>query len=131
MLRASCLCDSNRFELGGELRAARYCYCEHCTRYAGTAPAAWVMANAADVRHLERGDVSKYDSGRGLRCFCSNCGSPLWFESKDFPEIVMLPLGVFEDGPVPQPEMHIFVDSRPEWCVIRDDLPQHRLYPDG
>lgn len=73
----------------------------------------------------ETARVSKFNSGRGIRCFCSQCGSPLWFESIDHPEIVAIPLGVLDNADVPAPDMHLWVKSKPDWCAINDELPQH------
>ena len=74
--------------------------------------------------------MTRFDSGGGIRCFCSSCGSPVWFESKEDEDIVMLPLGVLDDGNIPSPDMHIWVTSKPGWCAIHDELPQHDTYSD-
>lgn len=129
MIRASCLCESTRFELRGELQAPRYCYCKHCTRFAGTSPATWIMAKRRDLVTITEGAITRYDSGGGIRCFCATCGSPLWFESKQNDDIVMLPMGVLDDGDVPPPEMHIWVASKPHWCTISDGLPRYDENP--
>jgi hypothetical protein len=129
-MRASCLCGAIRFTLDLELRAPRYCYCEHCTKFAGTSPATWAIALKAKLDvSASSGRVARYDSGKGLRCFCTTCGSPVWFESKDHPEYVAIPLGVLDDGDVPPPEMHIWVGSKPAWCAIHDDLPRFDADP--
>lgn len=129
MIRASCLCGSIRFELAGELQAPRYCYCVHCTKFAGTSPASWIMARRRDIVRSTNGDVTRFDSGRGNRCFCTACGSPVWFESKDDDDVVMLPLGVLDDADIPPPRMHIWVSSKPGWCAIHDELPQYARGP--
>lgn len=130
MNSGACLCGAIRFTLDCELRAPRNCYCENCTRFAGTAPATWAIAlSAALTVTTSREAVTKFDSGKGLRCFCSRCGSPVWFESKDHPEFVAIPLGVLDAGDVPSPEMHIWTASKPTWCAINDDLPQFETNP--
>jgi hypothetical protein len=53
----------------------------------------------------------------------------VWFESLDYPEIVAIPLGVLDDGNIPTPEMHLWTQSKPDWCVINDTLPQHKTNP--
>ena len=73
--------------------------------------------------------VARFNSGGGIRCFCGTCGSPVWFESLDHPEIVGIPLGVLDDGEIPSPEMHLWVQSKPQWCAINDHLPQHQQGP--
>ena len=135
MIEASCLCGRIIFTIHGELSSARTCHCTTCRKFSGTSPAAWAMARAADLRIDPEADleaaVTRYDSGRGIRCFCARCGSPVWFESKDYSDIVMIPLGVLDDGDVPTPSAHIFVGSKPGWCSIHDDLPQHATYPEA
>lgn len=130
MFSCSCLCGQIRFTISGELRAARYCHCENCTKSAGTSPAAWAIADSAAMSLENPGaGVSKYNSGKGLRCFCPDCGAPVWFESLDYPDIVAIPLGVLDHGDIPAPEMRIWVRSRPDWCTITDELPQHETNP--
>lgn len=128
MIHGSCLCGSIRFSIDGELRSVRHCYCANCRKFSGTAPATWAMAQSGEltVSHPHP-PVGRYNSGKGIRCFCQTCGSPVWFEPLDYPSIVGIPLGVIDDfgGPPPRPEMHLWVQSRPPWCEIGDDLPQH------
>ncbi|MEM7359927.1 MAG: GFA family protein [Pseudomonadota bacterium] len=130
MVSGSCLCKSVQFTCSSTLHSARYCHCENCTKFAGTAPATWAINETAgmDVQAADD-DITKFNSGHGLRVFCKSCGSPLWFESLDFPDVVAIPLGVLDDGAIPMPEMHIWTDSNPFWCVINDNLPQHKTNP--
>ncbi len=95
--------------------------------FVGSSPAAWAMAHRSELS-LQNPDakITKYNSGRGLRCFCTVCGSGVWFESTDFPEIIAIPLGVIDDEDIPLPEQHLWVDSKPDWRVINDDLPGKR-----
>ena len=130
MIHGSCLCQSITFTISGDLRSARFCHCNHCTTFAGTSPATWAMADSSNLAVTSPDPrISKFDSGRGLRCFCSTCGAPVWFESKDYPDIVAIPLGALDTGDIPAPEMHLWVQSKRGWCSILDDLPQHQADP--
>ncbi|MGI9235684.1 MAG: GFA family protein [Woeseiaceae bacterium] len=129
MISGSCLCGSVQLTLDGDLTSARYCYCTNCTKFAGTAPATWAIAERSKLEVNSRGHVKKFNSGKGLRCFCTDCGSPVWFESLDYPDMVAIPLGVLDDGAVPAPTAHIWTQSKPDWCRITDKLPQHASYP--
>ena len=130
MLKGSCLCGATEFTISGELRSPRYCHCTNCRKFAGTSPATWAMAKttALELTSSSAG-ISKFNSGRGFRCFCSSCGSPLWFESLDYPEITAIPLGALDEGEIPEPQMHLWVQSIPKWCAITDALPQHQTNP--
>ena len=130
MYQGSCLCGAAKFTLGGALHSTRYCHCANCRKFAGTSPATWAIGDSSALAlTTTNAQVSKYDSGRGLRCFCACCGSPLWFESLDYPEIVAIPLGVLDSGDVPPPEMHLWTASKPAWCAVNDDLPKHETHP--
>jgi len=131
MHQGSCLCGAISFSINGDLRSARYCYCSHCTKFAGTCPATWAITKTAKLKLADSGvRISKFNSGGGLRCFCAHCGSPVWFESLDYPEIVAIPLGVLDDDDIPAPKMHIWTRSKPGWCTIHDNLPQHDTNPE-
>lgn len=74
-------------------------------------------------------EISEYNSGQGVRCFCSVCGSPVWFKSIDFPDMFMTPLGALDSVDFDAPHMHLFTGSKAEWHSIADDLPQHETIP--
>lgn len=130
MIHGSCLCGSTKFTLHGKLRSARFCYCTNCTKFAGTSPATWAMADRASLRfEAQDAPVTKFNSGRGKRCFCATCGSPVWFESLEHPETYAIPLGVLDDGDIPMPAMNLWTRSKPGWCSINNDLPGYETDP--
>ena len=125
MIEGACLCGAVRILLSGALTSPRLCHCANCRKFSGTSPAAWAMAKRAELTvQPAEPNISRYDSGRGLRCFCNVCGGPVWFESLDYPEIVGIPLGVIDNGDVPPPEVHLWVSSKPAWCTLQDNLPR-------
>ena len=129
MITGACLCGEVSFTFSEPLVGARYCHCENCRKFSGTSPAAWAMGNTGAMQKHGDALVKRWNSGRGLRCFCSACGCPVWFESLDFPDIVAVPLGTIDQGEVPPPEKHLWMDSKPDWCVVQDNLPKHPNYP--
>ncbi len=124
----SCLCGAVSFRLQGPLRQPRYCHCEYCRKFSGTSPASWAMAHRPHLETNQQTELIRYDSGHGIRCSCGICGSPVWFESKDYADVVGIPLGLIDEGEVPTPEFHLWTDSMPTWCELNDDLPK---YPQG
>jgi hypothetical protein len=130
MLSGSCLCGSVSLEILGAIHSPRYCHCSTCRKFSGTAFAAWglVQARQLIVIGLES-NVTKYDSGGGLRAFCSSCGSPLWYEPANAPAYRGVPLGVIDAGDVPTPEMHVWTQSQVSWASIDDELPRHDTHP--
>ena len=71
--------------------------------------------------------IRVYGKGEGaVKAFCVNCGSSLF--GGDWPEgdQVSIRMGAFDDDPGIRPQYHTFVDDRPPWDEITDDLPQYR-----
>jgi hypothetical protein len=83
-MKGSCLCKAVSFDISGTVHNGRYCHCSNCRKFSGTAYAAWglVPTEQFSVTPSE-GGVTKYDSGGGLRAFCSTCVAT-WFEPAVF-----------------------------------------------
>ena len=129
-MKASCLCGSVAYEISGPIHNTRYCHCTHCRKFSGAAFAPWGLVQTDHLTFASpSGRVTKYYSGRGLRVFCSSCGSPMWYEPEDFPQLRGIPLGILDSADVPEPQMHVWVRSKVSWLSISDHLPQHETHP--
>jgi hypothetical protein len=129
-MKGSCLCGKISFEITGAVTHTRYCHCASCRKFSGTAYAAWGLVQTEQLKMLpSQGSLTKYDSGGGLRVFCSSCGSPLWYEPAALPQYRGIPLGVIDDGAVPNPEMHVWTKSKVPWVSIPDGIPAHDSHP--
>ncbi len=124
------MCGEVTFSIQGEVHDARYCHCRTCRKFAGTSPAAWGVVQRANL-HITAptSAISRYHSGGGLRCFCSKCGCPLWFEPDAYASILGLPLGVLEGPDIKPPVMHVWTSAKPAWSHISSNIPQHPSYP--
>lgn len=128
-MTGSCLCGGVRYEVTGELGPIAICHCGMCRKASGSAFA----TNASVARqafNLTGGSdlVQRYESSPGhWRCFCRQCGSPLFAEIATMPELVRLRLGLLNDDPGARPAYHWAVDFKAPWWEIRDDLPQHEM----
>lgn len=62
------------------------------------------------------------------RVFCKTCGSPVWSERLDKPDVVRLRVGLINEE-ISTPVMsHAFVNSQVKWYPICDTA---RQYPNG
>ena len=131
MIKGSCLCRLVRFEINGPVEQSRYCHCENCRKFSGTAQSAWgLTATSAFTLMTPNAKLTKFDAGSGgLRTFCAVCGSPLWFEPAQMPEFRGIALGAIDEGEVSAPVMHLWTRSSPEWETIEGDLPQYETIP--
>jgi hypothetical protein len=130
MIKGSCLCAAVSFEIQGPLHSARFCHCTNCRKFSGTSSAAWGLAETAHITIAPRvPNVTKFNSGGGLRVFCSACGSPLWYEPAGRPQLRGIPLGAIDEGGVGKPEKHVWTRSKVPWGTIDDGLPQFETHP--
>jgi hypothetical protein len=74
--------------------------------------------------------IRSYDPDDGFsKVFCSACGSALWSQSPDDPEVKGVRLGAFDGDPGARPEYHQFVAFAAPWEPIpADGLP---CYPES
>jgi hypothetical protein len=130
VIKASCLCGAVSIQIEGSLRNARYCHCVNCRKFSGTAYAAWGLAQTSQLTiSPSEPNVTKFNSGGGLRVFCAACGSPLWYEPTGLPQFRGIPLGAIDDGELAKPEMHVWTKSQVPWASISDALPRHEKHP--
>ncbi|QDK98960.1 GFA family protein [Acinetobacter tandoii] len=127
----SCLCGVIRYEVHGEIGDVVQCHCQLCRKANGTAFATNAPTKKSDFQ-LVQGEqfLKSYQStATTQRCFCSECGSPILSIKADTPEYYRLRIGTLDTPLVQKPTMHIFVDSKAEWDVICDQLPQYPERP--
>ena len=128
-LTGGCLCGGVRFELGEPPVAASYCHCRRCQRRTGTAAAISARIAPGSLR-ITSGEelIRAYNPGPGsfLKVFCSGCGSALWSQHPDDPEVKSVRFGAFDADPGIRPGYRQFVAYAAPWEPIPDDgLPRY------
>lgn len=129
MHEGGCLCGKVRWRYEGEVGAAAYCHCADCRRVTGSAFNVSVRVAAAGFRVVS-GEPKCFtkngDSGRPVtRCFCPDCGSPLYTLPPLHPELVFLKAGSFDDPAAVRPAQQSWTRSAVSWARIADDLPAY------
>lgn len=126
MLTGSCLCRSVRFEVEGPFGAVYLCHCESCRKAQGTPFGSNSPISRKQVRLLTGEEyIAEFESSPGKkRCFCRNCGSPLWSRRDADPDTLRLRLGLLDGDPGVRPIAHVWVGEKAPWYDIDDDLPQ-------
>jgi hypothetical protein len=126
-VEGACLCGVVRFAVSLPSRFCAHCHCPNCRRAHGAAFVTWAGFKGEQVRLLAGVDqLCTYLSDSGAtRSFCSQCGSPLFYESPRWPGEVHVALASLS-GPIDrQPTAHVYVDDRAPWWHIADTLPQY------
>lgn len=123
-----CMCGSIRYEYEGPIRDSVACYCKMCQRGTGN----FVVASRIIRENLKIENdealtwyVSSEWASRG---FCKNCGSPLFFQSKDS-EFISVKTGSLDDTSDLPIVYNIYVEAIDGHCLINEDLPSSVGYP--
>jgi hypothetical protein len=129
VMTGGCLCGHVRYEIDQGIVSSRICHCRMCQKQSG-APMVGLMFIDADNLRITAGDVRGYQSSvRGLRSFCGNCGSPLFWQPTAGPNLRAVFAGSFDDPNAFQPEIHICTSSAVSWLNVVDDLPRYPKNP--
>lgn len=128
-LTGGCLCGGVRFVITEQPVAASYCHCRRCQQRTGTAASVQARLVPGSLTITEgRELVRAYDPGGGAsrKVFCSACGSALWSEHRDDPDLKSVRLGAFDSDPGVRPSYRQFVAYAAAWEPIPDDgLPRY------
>ncbi len=129
--QGSCLCDSVRYELSGELQKFFLCHCQRCRKDTGSAHAANLFVKPVSFQWLSGADMVKtyhHPDSRHVKSFCQNCGSavPTVIDSM----MVLLPAGSLNSELPHKPDANIFIDSQASWSKNSGDLPSFAQLPE-
>jgi hypothetical protein len=131
-LTGGCLCGGVRFRVDAPLVVATYCHCTRCQRRTGTAASAQARIQPGSLT-VTQGEqlIRRYAPPDGFpKLFCGACGSALWSQSPDDPEIISIRLGAFDGDPGIRPSLHQFVAYAAPWEPIpADGLPRYDERP--
>ena len=121
-----CFCGAVTFNCDEPPLVTRACWCRDC-RYLAAGNATVNAIFSIDIMTV-RGVVSSYvstaDSGRQMRrSFCPTCGTPLFSESLDRPERIVVRAGALDDPEIARPAANIWTASAPRWACMDTTLP--------
>ncbi len=120
-VEGSCLCGANRFTVPGPIGEVTACHCTQCRKLSGHYSASFDMDEAA-VTWVAQEAMGEYVTPRGgVRGFCTNCGSSLWFRLDGSFSIEAGAMGVGAGGTLVR---HIHVSSKGDYYELDDGLPQ-------
>jgi hypothetical protein len=127
-----CQCRAVRYEVSAEPLAVFLCHCRACQYESAGGPSVVVMVpvEAFKLNGTPKGHTVIADSGTPTtRCFCGECGTPLFGKpSGDFP-FVMLRAGSMDDASWLKPHSTIWVSSAQPWAAISDKIPRFERNP--
>lgn len=120
-----CFCESTTIEISGSPEWVAYCHCEDCRRATGAPVTAYASYGNEFLSYLS-GALSYYESSPGTRWgSCSDCHSPMTYQSKKYPAETHLHLITIDMYDELSPNFHVHVKESVHWLTIADDWPRY------
>lgn len=126
----SCLCGTVKFEVLGDFDSFYLCHCRHCQKNTGSAHAANLFSQSAELKWLAgESAVSSFTlpGTRHNKSFCKFCGSAL--PSADTAGLVVVPAGCLDTEVAMLPTARIFTSSRASWSDSISGAPEFEGLP--
>lgn len=127
----SCLCGIVRFEIHGDFDSFYLCHCKHCQKDTGSAHAANLFSQSANLIWRSGADAMTAFTLPGTshkKIFCKLCGAAL--PSTQIPGLLVVPAGCLDTDVPMVPTAHIFLSSKANWDEGLESAPEFEGLPD-
>ena len=127
MLKGQCLCGGIQYEYNSDITELAICHCTQCKVAQGTAFATNAPLAAKGFSFSETGAKLKtyFSSPNKKRVFCETCGTPLYSQRTDMPDVLRLRVGTIMHGNIPEPDYEIFCDAKSDWLTLQGERPNY------
>lgn len=121
-LSGHCLCGAIKVYVRGRLAALTFCHCTQCRKSSGGTGIAVLPVAASDFSlDDKRGLLREFRASTNkVRCFCAQCGSPV-YSRRDHADSIRVRAGLFADQGSLQLMAHIFCQHVPAWLALPED----------
>lgn len=128
MLTGQCLCGEITYRVKGEPTRVSYCHCVECRRFTGSAVLIGALVNR-NVFEMSGNTMQYRSSLQGIRHFCGNCGSSMFYEFDNYPDRIEILVGTMDNADTVIPTFHGFYSERIGWFDVADTLPRWHTMP--
>ena len=120
-----CLCGSVRYRVTGDTTARSLCHCRSCRLASGAPSVAWAVFRATDFAFV-KGQPARFESSPGVvRTFCSQCGTPLTYQSESRPQAIDVTTVTLDDADSFAPTKEIWLAERLSWERANEAIQQY------
>jgi hypothetical protein len=118
IMMGGCLCGDIRYRISGKPLSMFCCHCLNCQKQSG-GPMMMVFAVAPEQFVLTAGQMSSYAATeKGVRKFCTHCGSAILFERAKRPAAYGVFAGTLDDPRRFSPSRHLFDHRKASWLEL-------------
>ncbi|MGX1164917.1 hypothetical protein AB7M16_001183 [Bradyrhizobium sp. USDA 372] len=128
MIDARCSCGALSLSLPGPSRLVVACHCLDCQRRTG-APfgvGAFYAAETVTISGVSKSYVrTAMSGGKVCRYFCPDCGSTVYWQADNVPDMIGVAVGAIADPDFPAPVRSVFEQSKHGWVEIGGSAVEH------
>jgi len=133
MYKGSCECKSVSYGFNGDPLTCYACHCTDCQTSSGSAFGLSMIINDKDIEVID-GKVAikeiNVNRTKVQKHYCAQCGTSFWFSADEYPGIVALKPGTFDDTSWFKPIAHLWVRSAQPWITLDKETPQYEKQPE-
>ena len=122
---ASCRCGQLKAKATGEPVRVSVCHCLDCQKRTGSAFSVQARWEADRVRFegTSKQWLRTADSGQTTTYhFCPECGSTVHYSGGNFPDLIAIPLGAFDDPYFLSPKFSVWEKRKHDWVEILGEV---------
>lgn len=126
---ARCQCGNVTLRCEGEPVRVSVCHCFDCQRRSGSAFATQARFRRSQVGIA--GELRRFvrvaESGTHIeQHFCPTCGTGIYYQMPDEPDLLAIAVGLFSDLDFPPPAFSVWEQRRHRWVEITGPNVAHR-----
>ncbi|MFB9215901.1 GFA family protein [Vibrio sinaloensis] len=115
---AECSCGQVSLTCSGEPERTSICHCFECQKRTGSVFGVQARFDKQQVKVV--GEVTTYtrvaDSGNHVTYqFCPQCGSTVSLSLSALPEVIVIPVGIFNQHDLPTPSFSVYEERQHQW----------------
>jgi len=133
MHSGKCECNALAYQFNGEPLTCYTCHCTDCQTSSGSAFGLSMIVNEKDLDIIQ-GQLSigtvDYSGTIVKKHFCNKCCTVLWLSSDEYPGIVALKPGTFDDTRWFKPIAHLWTRSAQPWVSLDASISQYEKQPE-
>ena len=122
---ATCSCGQLKLTTQGDPVRVSVCHCLACQRRTGSVfgMQACFSSDQVNIKGTSSQYVRTADSGNRITFhFCAECGSTMYYQLIDTPDMIAVPVGAFADSEFPLPEFSVYESRQHSWVGLPDNI---------